>query len=321
MRELILFLPELPYETAVSLLEDHRQQVNIDLVKLEQDWQATFCQFIGAESKNLPWTRLRIEQFELANNIKTACCCDPVLLQVTHRGAYMLGQNGLMLSQNDAIRIVAQINEKLMRDGEHLYLIDKQAWLFTSEKELSLASIAHNDLVGKDMFNYPYLGDDAQYWQRLTTEIQMLIKQMIDYQDLLAVEVSEMLNVHFYDCISLDSMPDLPFIKNSNLTVLSDNELMISYCEKSLLARKPLSSLSQNKSRSCAVVVFDNERENYEQVLFSVKSAHYNKEFSNVRIICQDAEIRFKHKTLWKKINFAANQLLKKSKIYFDFKI
>ena len=125
---------------------------SIVIEALSKDWQAILCESVGFPQTDLPWTQLRAAQFEISPEVKTACCCDPVMMQMTHRGAYMMGQNSLPLTQNDAIRIVSQINEKLMREGERLYLVDKHAWLFTCEKAFEFSASPVQDLVGKDMF-------------------------------------------------------------------------------------------------------------------------------------------------------------------------
>jgi hypothetical protein len=260
---------------------------------LKKDWQASFCDSVGYPDSDLPWTQLRLAQFDIDPSVTTACCCDPVMMQMTHRGAYMLGQNSLPLTQNDAIRIVSQINEKLMREGESLYLVDKHAWLFTCEKKLNFSALPVQELVGKDMFNYSYQGNDAAYWQQLANEIQMLLKQMIDYQGLAATPPETMMNVHFFDHKNLTESKNIPFVKNDSLTIVSDNELIKTFCEKSFISYETNKSLAQVTTKNVVVIAFDNEKEVYSDI---VKFWVEGELPLSRQIICQDAVIRFQSK-------------------------
>ena len=303
MKNLRLFLPQIAFYQLDELGLFERNQPIIQVSQLQNDWQSMFCQFVGHQANDLPWTMLRLAQFELDSNIKTACCCDPVLLQMTHRGAYMLGQNALDLTQNDAIRVVAQINERLMDEGENLYLIDRHAWLYTSEQEKSLSSLAVKDLVGKDMFNYPYAGEDASYWQRLSNEIQMLIKQMIDYQGLSAPNPDSLLSVHFSDLIKPHIKNEIPFIKNDELTIVSSSELIKSFCMNSFISHRKIAELEQAQTRDVAVVAFDTERDRYPKLIEYWLNQSCNYHLDSTYVICQDSIIALKPKpSLWQKL-------------------
>lgn len=296
MKNLRLFLPDIAFYQLDNLGLFQRNQAIVKVSQLQQDWQSIFCDFIGYQADDLPWTMLRLAQFELDSKVKTACCCDPVLMQMTHRGAYMMGQNSLNLTQNDAIRVVAQINEKLMDDGEDLYLIDRHAWLYTSQTEKSLSSLAVKDLVGKDMFNYPYLGDDANYWQRLGNEIQMLIKQMIDYQGLDSPPPELMMSVHFSDLIKPYLKNEIPFTKNDSLNVVSNNELIKSFCMNSFISHSEISALQQVANMDIAIIAFDSERDCYPQLIEYWLSESCNYQLDSTSIICQDSVIELKPK-------------------------
>ncbi|WP_444994403.1 hypothetical protein [Aliikangiella sp. IMCC44359] len=287
MKNFCVFLPQIAQYQIEALNIFPSKKVAVS--PLTENWQSLFCDFIGLSDKDLPWTRLRLSQFDIDENVKTACCCDPVLVQLTHRGAYMLGPSPLELSHNDALRIVTQINERLMREGEKLYLVDKYSWLFTSEQEMNLTALPVNELIGKDMFNFPYIGKDATYWQQLATEIQMLIKQMIDYQGLLDTPVETMINVHFSGQINPLQLDEIKFIKNENLVIISDNELIKSFCLNSMLSNKTLSELAECEVDDYALIALDDERDKYSKIIdywFSKTSS--NKLVSSM-LICQDA--------------------------------
>lgn len=303
MKSLRIFLPHIAFYQLEELGLFSRNLPIIHVNQLQQDWQSMFCQFVGYQASDLPWTVLRLAQFQLDAKVKTACCCDPVLLQMTHRGAYMLGQNSMDLTQNDAIRVVAQINERLMDDGENLYLIDRHAWLYTSEKELSLSSLAVKDLVGKDMFNYPYAGNDASFWQKLSNEIQMLIKQMIDYQGLAAPNPESMLSVHFSDLIKPHIKNEIPFIKNDKLSIVSNSELIKSFCMNSFVTHKNIDELDSVEDTDVAIIAFDTEKDAYPKLIEYWLNKSCNYQLDSTSIICQDSIIELKPKpSFWQKL-------------------
>jgi len=299
LKKLQLFLPQIA-AFQIEQMEIFGESKDLIVIEpLTQDLQSLFCQVIGFPSSDLPWTKLRLAQFKIDQAVKTACCCDPVMLQLTHRGAYMMGQNQLRLSPNDAIRIIAQINERLMREGENLYLLDKHSWLFTSEKEISLSSPPIQDLIGKDMFNFSYAGNDASYWQQLATEIQMLIKQMVDYQglDQLSEETTPaetIMNVHFFDNVLLEKTQAISFIKNNSLTVVSDNDLIKTFCANSFLTHKNYQQLKSVATESCIVAAFHSEKESYPEIILHWLELGLSGQLKQCQIICQDAVLNFK---------------------------
>lgn len=293
----------LPHITAYEI-EKMGQYENIqDLIFIEplsQDWQAYLCESAGYPFNDLPWTQLRLAQFEIPNSAKVACCIDPVMMQLTHKGAYMIGQNQLNLSQNDAIRVVAQINERLMDQGESLYLVDQHSWLFTSNKSLCLNSETIQSLIGKDMFNFRYGGDDASYWQQFSTEIQMLIKQMIDYQGLSPSPPETILNVHCFDLVEIEKKPAIPFINNDSICVISGNEIIKTFCCKTFLSHKNFSEYQNNPvvgnfdSAKNIIIAFESEKEIYPKLIESWRSVGLTGINQFCQIICQDAVIQFK---------------------------
>lgn len=292
-----IFLPDLTiYQIEqLNLLQSIKDEIIVE--QLTDDWQSIFCKAINYPFSDLPWAQLRLAQFEANDNLKTAVCCDPVMLQLTHRGAYMIGQSQLDLSSSDSLRIVSQINEKLMDNGEQLYFINNKSWLFVSEKAYELSSLSIQQLVGKDMFNFSYEGVDVIFWKKLNMEIQMLIKEMIDYQGLKSVAIETMMNVHFYDLINLPQTKKNSFIKNNSISVCSDNDLIKTFCKKIDLPCYSLSSLNDKNSQ--VVIAFNSENYQYNQVISAWKEwilSTKNKNIKEACIICQDGMIKAKPK-------------------------
>ncbi|MET1253523.1 hypothetical protein [Aliikangiella maris] len=292
MKKLTIFLPDLSAQQILSLVEIDTSM--IDIQPINENWEKTFNRTVGLNQPELPWTQLRVAQFDIGEEVKTACTCQPVLIQMTHRGAYMLGQQPLALSANDSLRIVSQINEKLMRPGEKLLFIDKNAWVYTSEKALQLSALSVSDLIGKDLFNYPYAGNDASFWQQLGTELQMLIKQMVDYQGLAATAPETLMSVHFSDLINPQQLPELKFIKNENLTVVSNNDLIRLFCLQSMLACKPVAQLPQVNTEYCVLIAHDEEKESYPAVVQTWVKYAIEKSQVSCQLIGQDAKLTVK---------------------------
>ncbi|TQV86444.1 hypothetical protein [Aliikangiella coralliicola] len=299
MTSLNLFLPDFATYQIEDLGIIEEEQQTISMQPLAQDWQAYFCQTVGYQKNDLPWTQLLLAQFNIERAVQTACCCEPVMVQLTHRGAYMIGQSQLQLSANDAIRIVSRINEQLMEEGERLYLVGKNHWLYTTDRMLELISEPVKDLIGKDLFNYAYGGKDAQYWQRLNNEIQMLIKQMVDYKELPEASPETMMNIHFHDPVNLADMQEIPFINNKDVTVVTDNEVIESFCMNTFLTHKTTGELADLAAENNVIIAFDSERESYPALLKYWLDSLAVKSLESARIICQDSIFSFNKRKNW----------------------
>lgn len=192
------YFPELSNQQLFSILQALPGNIKQLEVLLEQHWEVLLSEETGLLESSIPWNLLRAMQFNIPADVKTAVCCDPVMMQMTHRGAYLWGQQSLDFSKEDVIRIIAQINQQLMNDDECFYLLDNNQWLYTNKKAIELNQPSFEEYIGKDMFGFSYEGKDGTYWDKLATEIQMLIKQMMDYQGLKGVPPEMIVNVHFW---------------------------------------------------------------------------------------------------------------------------
>ncbi len=303
MHSLKIFLPHATMQQIEPLFELEKVKETVTIKGLTQDWQSLFCQSVNYPDSHLPWSQLRMAQFGLSPNVKTIACCDPVMLQLTHRGAYMMGQSPLTWTHNDAIRVVAQINEKLMNEGESLYLIDKNAWLFCSEQAMSFSAPRVDELIGKDMFDFSYGGQEHTFWQKLTTEMQMLMKQMQDYQGLTAVAPETCLGVHFFDCLTLneskenhaDERQQIPFIKNTKMTLVSNNDLIKTFCMNTLLTYCEYEQLDQVETDECILILFETEQETYPKLVQFWQDRILTNKKLDTQIVLQDRIITRKN--------------------------
>lgn len=305
-----LYFPDLSCAQLLSIDTIAKYQDGFFSSDLINDWQQDFCREIGSNEKSLPWNKLRALQFDTNDDVQTAVCCDPVMMQMTHRGAYLWGQSQLEFCKEDVIRIVAQINQQLMGEGECFYLLDNHQWLYTNKKMIELEQASFEEYIGKDMFGFSYQGKDGIYWDKLATEIQMLIKQMMDYQGLISAPAEMIVNVHFWG--DTKNKVNLPFkkIDNKSLRVFSSNVLLELYCQNSrlqfhslehyqtIMAKK--NELSSNK---CLLVIANKEITHFSQLIEdSIKKAIARN--ANVRLITQDKILEIsKNKTLWQKIH------------------
>ncbi len=302
------YFPELSCQQLLSIDSIKKYQDKINRQDLVNDWQQEFCKEIGFGDKKLPWNKLRALQFDIGDDVQTVVCCDPVMMQMTHRGAYLWGQSPLEFSKEDVIRIIAQINQQLMGDDECFYLLDDYQWLYTSKKTVELSQNSFEEYIGKDMFGFSYPGNDGIFWDKLATEIQMLIKQMMDYQGLTTVPAEMIVNVHFWG--DTKNKPYLPFepLKKISPIFLSNVSLAL-FFQKSGIKTKTIKDFIRMiltdgdlPPRIFIVVMTNNEIIDFSQNL----EKYFNKfkgQVGDVQFITQDKILKIcQEKTRWQKI-------------------
>jgi len=214
-----------------------------------QDWQQCFCDAINYHLTQIPWNLLRAKKFSLSDDIQTIACCDPIAIQMTHRGAYCWGQESLNVSKKDAQIIVEEVNRVLMDEGEQLLLTDSLEWLYVSNKGLSLDELSYQRLVGKDLFDFSYQGANANKWSRLATEIQMLIKQLMDFNKIQSCAPEASVSVHFWGDTNLvmdKAFPTLP--DNDNMVIYSSHQKLNDFALQNALQVKPLAQLGSDQA-------------------------------------------------------------------------
>ena len=275
---------------------------------LVNDWQQEFCKEIGSSEKKLPWNKLRALQFDIGDDIQTAVCCDPVMMQMTHRGAYLWGQSQLEFSEEEVIRIIAQINQQLMGDGECFYFLNNHQWLYTNKKAIVLNQNSFEEYIGKDMFGFSYPGEDGNYWDKLATEIQMLIKQMMDYQGLTPAPPEMIVNVHFWG--EAKNRRHLPFeqLDMANQVFTSNESIALFFQQSGIKTRtikdfREIVSTSDKVIMNDLIVIMTNSEvndfiQNIDEYIKRAKG-----QFGFIRLITQDKVLGiFQTKSLWQKL-------------------
>ncbi len=278
-------------EIEKSLLENRSFEKIADQFieqKLHQDWQKIFCNTINYHRNAIPWNLLRAEFLELARDYKTIVCCDPISIQMTHRGAYCWGQQGLNLSKKDASTLVVQINDILMDEGEQFLLSNNLEWLYVSDKLFTLDEPSFERLIGKDLFAFRYKGDDATKWSSLATEIQMLIKQLTDYGKIESRSSETDISVHFWGDTRLTLDEAFPSQnKNGSPVIYSSNSRLNYFIQRNHLLVKPLQQLAfdfnADLSANSVIVVAPNFSSIPDQLIQKNTKNH-----SSVKIITQD---------------------------------
>jgi hypothetical protein len=223
-------------------------------------------------------------------------------MQMTHRGAYLWGQQGVEFSQEQVIRIIANINEKLMDDGECFYLLNNQQWLYTSTQELELNAPSFENYIGKDMFGFSYPGKDGSRWDRLATEIQMLIKQMMDYQGLPAVSAEHLINVHFWGNTKARLTSTQPALQQSSHVVLTNDNQLESLCQYYKIRHYLMDKISQldeidsEKTNQLSVVISKRHSLDISQFFESVVELVNRNQLREFMVVAADKQILIKEK-------------------------
>lgn len=302
------YFPDSSCQQLLSIDAIAKYQDKFQIDDLLNDWQQAFCEEIGFAENRIPWNKLRALQFDIDDDIQTAVCCDPVMMQMTHRGAYLWGQSQLEFSKEDVIRINAQINQQLMGDDECFYLLNNYQWLYTNKKAIELNQTSFDEYIGKDMFGFSYSGKDGNFWDKLATEIQMLIKQMMDYQGLKSPPAEMIVNVHFWG--ETKNRRQLPFeqLDKDNQVFVSDDSLALFFQESGVKA----SSINEFKTivstnnkvflRDLLVIMTNNEITDFSQNIEDHIQT-FKRHFSSVRLITQDKSLEiYQTKSVWQKL-------------------
>ncbi|HLP99013.1 MAG TPA: hypothetical protein VK149_11245 [Sideroxyarcus sp.] len=100
-------------------------------------------------------------------------CADPVSLQLQR--AQMMLLPDVMLSQEQADVLCAALNEHFGEGGPHFMAPHPQRWYVKLEAEQQLSATPLSRVAWRDAKFYQPHGEDALHWQRITTEMQMVL--------------------------------------------------------------------------------------------------------------------------------------------------
>ena len=100
---------------------------------------------------------------------------DPVNLQADRDTAILAGHEDLNLSQDEADKLVALINEHFVDEPWQLYTCSPHRWYMRLDKPSSLKTTPLDNVLGEDINLFNPTGNDADYWFKIMNELQMLI--------------------------------------------------------------------------------------------------------------------------------------------------
>lgn len=100
---------------------------------------------------------------------------DPVNLQADRDTALLVGHKELDLTQDEANKLVALINEHFVDEPWQLYACSPHRWYLRLDKPANLKTTPLDAVLGEDINFYSPTGEDADYWRKIVNELQMLI--------------------------------------------------------------------------------------------------------------------------------------------------
>lgn len=191
---LTLFIPDLfGFQSTLSKLssEEISQLPKIELPILEK-WlsrglfekrsnqeDSVFLELGLGEYKNKPFAALSLLA-EKATDIELDSTsywlrADPVNLQPDRDTALMAGHEELALTQDEADKLVSQINAHFADEPWQLYTFAPHRWYLRLEQSAILKTSPLSNVLGEDINSFMPTGDDADYWFKIVNELQMLI--------------------------------------------------------------------------------------------------------------------------------------------------
>ena len=99
---------------------------------------------------------------------------DPVNLQPDRDTALLAGHEELALTQDEANKLVAQINSHFVDEPWQLYSFAPHRWYLRLDKPADLKTTPLANVLGDDINPFSPTGDDADYWLKIINELQML---------------------------------------------------------------------------------------------------------------------------------------------------
>ncbi len=100
---------------------------------------------------------------------------DPVNLQPDLDTALLSAHEELALTQDEANKLVEHINKHFMDEPWEMYAFAPHRWYLRLENAADLKTSPLDNVLGEDINQFMPTGDDANYWFKITNEIQMLL--------------------------------------------------------------------------------------------------------------------------------------------------
>lgn len=102
-------------------------------------------------------------------------CADPVHLVADRDQLFLSASDALGLNPQEADALVAELNRTYAEDGWHFIAATPQHWYLRLPEAVKLDTISTAAAMGRRVAEVLPGGQDAMRWQRVMTEVQMLL--------------------------------------------------------------------------------------------------------------------------------------------------
>lgn len=102
-------------------------------------------------------------------------CVDPVHLLADRDQLYLSAYRELALTQAEADALVAELNNVYAEDGWLFIVTSPQRWLLRLPQPLTMTTTPTEQAIGQSVGAVLPQGKDAMAWQRVMTEVQMVL--------------------------------------------------------------------------------------------------------------------------------------------------
>ncbi len=189
---LTIYLPELfAFQSSFSRLSaDEFSQLPATDVPVLSDWlgrahyqkQAAMALPLPAfglqAEADIPWAALTAQTEPALAGLKPAggwLRADPVCLQPDRDSALLVAHEALALSMEEAQILVADINQHFANEPWQLHYAAPHRWYIALQHPQQLQTTPLQHVMGKHVQHFLPRGEDADYWQRISNELQMLL--------------------------------------------------------------------------------------------------------------------------------------------------
>ncbi len=105
---------------------------------------------------------------------------DPVELKADLAAVYMYGNQHLQLTDVQIQEIKSKIQPLLNDYKIILRTTEQNRWYLQCPERTNITSIAHDEILGKDVINFLPKSSGKINWQKLQTEVQMTLHQLVN---------------------------------------------------------------------------------------------------------------------------------------------
>lgn len=137
----------------------------------EQEIERTYADFFQVRDTHIPWAAL-IKNGQPGEYWFRA---DPVSLQQEMTNIYMLGNDNLTLSKDEAKAIIQALSPLMKKIVSEVEVIGQNGWYMQLQKASNFHSTPLNLMIGKSIISHLPDGSDKKFWQQLLTEMQMVL--------------------------------------------------------------------------------------------------------------------------------------------------